>query len=145
MIFSKHPLCLYSYMDAPLGHWLSVKRKSLTAIAQGFYKLFLTNSESNITQNRSCTATYLPSLKTSHIRWTRHVRYCWRIKDKLIWAPSHGHVSVGRPARTYLQQLCTDIGCSLEDLLYDRWFGLVCWVLWHINLCRLFNAKSIFM
>ena len=23
--------------------------------------------------------------------------------------------------------------------------GLVCWVLWHINLCRLFNAKSIFM
>ena len=25
--------------------------------------------------------------------------------------------SVGRPARTYLQQLCTDTGCSLEDLL----------------------------
>ena len=25
------------------------------------------------------------------------------------------------------------------------WFGLVCLVLWHINLCRLFNAKSIFM
>ena len=24
-------------------------------------------------------------------------------------------------------------------------FGLVCWVLWHISLCRLFNAKSIFM
>ena len=24
-------------------------------------------------------------------------------------------------------------------------FGLVCLVLWHINLCRLFNAKSIFM
>ena len=23
--------------------------------------------------------------------------------------------------------------------------GLVCWVLWHINLCWLFNAKSIFM
>ena len=27
----------------------------------------------------------------------------------------------------------------------SRWFGLVCLVLWHINLCRLFNAKSIFM
>ena len=25
------------------------------------------------------------------------------------------------------------------------WFGLVCWVLWHINLFWLFNAKSIFM
>ena len=23
------------------------------------------------------------------------------------------------------------------------WLGLVRWVLWHINLCRLFNAKSI--
>ena len=23
--------------------------------------------------------------------------------------------------------------------------GLVCWVLWHLNLCRLFDAKSIFM
>ena len=27
----------------------------------------------------------------------------------------------------------------------NEWFGLVGWVLWHINLCRLFNAKSIFM
>ena len=27
----------------------------------------------------------------------------------------------------------------------ENWFGLVCWVLWHINLCRLFNAKSILM
>ena len=25
------------------------------------------------------------------------------------------------------------------------WFGLVVWVLWHINLCRLFNAKCIFI
>ena len=28
---------------------------------------------------------------------------------------------------------------------WTGWFGLVCLVLWHINLCRLFNAKSIFM
>ena len=26
-----------------------------------------------------------------------------------------------------------------------RYVSLVVWVLWHINLCRLFNAKSIFM
>ena len=25
------------------------------------------------------------------------------------------------------------------------WFGLVCWVLGHINICRLFDTKSIFM
>ena len=25
------------------------------------------------------------------------------------------------------------------------WFALLWWVLWHINNCRLFNAKSIFI
>ena len=48
--------------------------------------------------------------------------HCWRSKDELIsdvlqWTPSYERASVGWPARTYLQQLCTDIGCSLEDLL----------------------------
>ena len=34
--------------------------------------------------------------------------------------------------------------CSLQlqVLRLLIWFGLVCWVLWHINLCWLFNAKS---
>ena len=41
-------------------------------------------------------------------------------KDQLIrdlhqWIPSHRHASVGRP-RTYIQQLCTNTGCSLEEL-----------------------------
>ena len=27
----------------------------------------------------------------------------------------------------------------------SNWFGLVIWVLRHLNFCRLFNAKSIFM
>ena len=30
--------------------------------------------------------------------------------------PSHGRAKAGRPARTYIQQLCADTGCSLEDL-----------------------------
>ena len=30
--------------------------------------------------------------------------------------PSHGRAKVGRPARTYIQQLCEDTGCSPEDL-----------------------------
>ena len=29
---------------------------------------------------------------------------------------SHGRAKVGRPARTYIQQLCEDTGCSPEDL-----------------------------
>ena len=52
---------------------------------------------------------------------TRHMGHCWRSKDELIsdvlqWAPSHGRANVGRPARTYQQQLCADTECSLDDL-----------------------------
>ena len=41
---------------------------------------------------------------------------CWRSWDELIsdvflWNPTYG-----RPARTYIQQLCEDTGCSPEDL-----------------------------
>ena len=36
------------------------------------------------------------------------------ISDDLQWTPSHQRASVGRPARTYLQQLCTDTGSILE-------------------------------
>ena len=59
--------------------------------------------------------------KTIKIRRTRYVRHCWRgrdelISDVLLWAPSHGWAKAGRPAWTYIQQLCADTGCSLEDL-----------------------------
>ena len=61
----------------------------------------------------------LPILRTIQIRWAGH---CWSSKGKLIsdvllWTPSHRRVRVGRPARTFLQQLCTDTGCCMEDLL----------------------------
>ena len=63
-----------------------------------------------------------PISKTIQIRQTRHVRHCWRSKDELISevlqrTTLHGCKSVGRPAWNYLQQLCTDTRCSLEDLL----------------------------
>ena len=59
-----------------------------------------------------------PISKTIQIGWTRHVGHCWRSNDELIidiflWTPSYSCVSVGQPARTYLQQQCTDTGCSL--------------------------------
>ena len=34
----------------------------------------------------------------------------------LLWTPTHGRAKVGRPARTYVQQLCEDTGCCPEDL-----------------------------
>ena len=63
-----------------------------------------------------------PITKTIQIRWTRHMGHYWRSKDKLIsnvllWTLSHGWAKIGWPARTYLQQLCADTRCSLEDLL----------------------------
>ena len=36
------------------------------------------------------------------------------------WTPSHGQANIGRPARTYQQQLSTDTGCSLENLPEDE-------------------------
>ena len=36
--------------------------------------------------------------------------------DVVLWTPSHGQAKEGRPARTSLQQLCGDTGCSPEDL-----------------------------
>ena len=62
-----------------------------------------------------------PITKTIKVRQIRHAGHCWRSKDELIsnillWTPSHRWAKVGRPARTYIQQLCADMGCSLEDL-----------------------------
>ena len=62
-----------------------------------------------------------PITKTIKIRRTRHAGHCWRsrgelISDVLLWTPSHGRAKAGRPARTYIQPLCVDTGCSVEDL-----------------------------
>ena len=62
-----------------------------------------------------------PITKTIQVRRTRHAGHCWRSRDELIsdvllWTPTHGRAKAGRPARTYIQQLCEDTGCCLEDL-----------------------------
>ena len=62
-----------------------------------------------------------PIMKTIQVRWTRHAGHCWRSKDELIsdvllWTPAYGQAKAGRPARTYIQQLCEDMGCCPEDL-----------------------------
>ena len=62
-----------------------------------------------------------PITKTIQVRRTRHAGHCWRSKDELIsdvllWTPTYWCAKVGRPARTYIQQLCEDTGCNPEDL-----------------------------
>ena len=65
---------------------------------------------------------HLPSItKNIQLTRTRHAGHYWISKDELIsnillWTASHGRAKAGRPARTYIQQLCADIGCSLEEL-----------------------------
>ena len=62
-----------------------------------------------------------PITKTIQVRRTRHAGHCWSSRDELnrdvlLWTPTHGRAKVGRPERTYIQQLCEDTGCCLEDL-----------------------------
>ena len=65
---------------------------------------------------------HLPTItKTIQVRRTRHAGHCWRsrdelIRDVLLWTPTHGRAKAGRPARTYIHQLCEDMGCCPEDL-----------------------------
>ena len=62
-----------------------------------------------------------PITKIIQVRRTRHAGHCWRNRDELIsdilqWTPAYGRAKAGRPARTYILQLCEDTGCSSEDL-----------------------------
>ena len=96
-----------------------------------------TSPGSNTPQDTNCTATCPlsrklfktcrtllekpPITKTIQVRRTRHAGHCWRsrdelIRDVLLWIPTHGRAKAGRPARTYIQQLCEDTGCCPEDL-----------------------------
>ena len=74
------------------------------------------------TPHKTPTVRPLPPItKTIQGRRTRHAGHCWRsrdelIRDVLLWIPTHGRAKAGRPARTYIQQLCEDTGCCPEDL-----------------------------
>ena len=74
-----------------------------------------------------------PITKTIQVRRTRHAGHCWRsrdelIRDVLLWIPTHDRAKAGRPARTYIQQLCEDTGCCPEDLpraMNEEWWERV--------------------
>ena len=84
------------------------------------------NAASNVEQVLAATPHKTPTIrppitKTIKVRRTRHAGHCWRSRDELIsdillWTPTYGQAKAGRPARTYIQQLCEDTGCSPEDL-----------------------------
>ena len=62
-----------------------------------------------------------PITKTIQVRRIKRVGHYWRSRDELIsnallWTPTYGRAKAGRPAQTYIPQLCEDTGCSPEDL-----------------------------
>ena len=86
-----------------------------------FYQLYVNNSWRQHPTRHQLYGHLPPIMKTIQVRWRRHTGHCWRSKDKLIsdvllWTPTYGQARAGRPARTYIQQLCEDTGCSPEDL-----------------------------
>ena len=103
--------------------WTLTKRleKKLDANYTRILRAILSNSW---TQNPTKNQLYghLPPItKTIQTRRTRHAGHCWRSRDEIIshvflLTPTYGRAKAGRPARTYIQQLCEDTGCSPEDL-----------------------------
>ena len=65
---------------------------------------------------------HLPHItKTIQVTRTKYAGHCWKSRDELIshvilWTPTYGRAKAGRPARTYIQQLCEDTRCSPEEL-----------------------------
>ena len=107
--------CRYCCMDALLG--LNSWRRSSTAIIQECCE----RSWQQHPTRRQLYGHLAPTTKTIQARRTRHAGHCWRSKDEivrdvLLWTPAYGQSKPGRPARTFIQQLCDDTGCNPEDL-----------------------------
>ena len=72
------------------------------------------------------------TIRQQRLRFAGH---CWRSKNELssevlLWEPSHGKRSRGRPRKTYVDLLIADTACTYEDLanLMDdrnRWKELI--------------------
>ena len=95
------------------------------AIAQKCCQQYWTSPRDSTPTKQQLNDHRPPITKTILVRLTRHAGHCWRSWDELIsdiflWTPSDGRAESGRPARTYIQQLCVDSGYSLEDLR-KRW------------------------
>ena len=100
--------------------WMLIKRLEKKARRQ-LYKNVASNIEQQHPTRRQLYGYLPPITKTSQARRTRHAGHCWRSKDEilsdvLLWTPAYGQSKAGRPARTFIQQLCDDTGCNPEDL-----------------------------
>ena len=103
--------------------WMLTKRleKKLDGNYTRMLRAILNKSWQQHPTNHQLYSHLPPITKTIQVRRTRHAGHCWRSRDELIsdvllWTPTYGRTKAGWPARTYIQQLCEDTGCSPEDL-----------------------------
>ena len=103
--------------------WMLTKRleKKLDANYTRMLRVILNKSWRQHPTKHQLYSHLPPIMKTIQVRRTRHTGHCWRSRDELIsdvllWTPTYGRAKAGQPAWTYIQQLCEDTGCSLEDL-----------------------------
>ena len=80
----------------------------------------------------------LPIMKTIQVRHTRNAGHCWRSRDEFVsdiflCAPSNGRAKAGRPARTYIQQLCAEYMPEAMDgrKWGERESGISVQIAWH--------------
>ena len=87
---------------------------------KGYYEVYWRNPRSKNPWNNSCMATHHPSQKYQS---KTNKTCCIQLEKEnqthsrfLLWTPTYGRACVGRPARTYMHQVCVDTEYSLEDL-----------------------------
>ena len=71
----------------------------------------------------------LPISQTIQVRETRYIWLCWGSRDEfiskiLLKVSTHGHISVGRPAKTYSSTLFGPWMPSRGPAKSDEWYGL---------------------
>ena len=103
--------------------WTLTKRleKKLDGNYTRMFRAILNKSWQQHPTRRQLYGHLPPITKAIQARRTRHAGHCWRSKDEivsdvLLWTPAYGPSKAGRPARTFIQQLCEDTGCNPEDL-----------------------------
>ena len=129
--------------------------KKLDSNSTRILRAILNESWRQHPQNSSYSATYHPSQNCQ--RRTRHAGHCVSSMDELIsdvlqWTPAHGRANFGRPAKTYIQELCAHTVYSPNDLSgamndRDRWrervreirAGSATWGWWYT---RFFNYSD---
>ena len=105
-------------------HYMDANKTAGEEARRQLHKNAASNLEQVLTATPHKTPTIRPPApitKTIQVRRTRHAGHCWRSRDELIsdvllWTPIYGRAKAGRPAQTYIQQLCEDTECSPEDL-----------------------------